>query len=74
MTSRPMKSLPLGRLRPSGSKRTRMPSSAWCPSIIGLISTVAGIITGHLALNQINQAPAGYKGRSLALIGLALNY
>jgi hypothetical protein len=44
-------------------------------SLAGLvtgISALAGIILGHLALNQIKQT--GEEGRSLAIAGLAVGY
>lgn len=47
---------------------------SWCPSLIGLLSTVTGLVTGHMALNQINTHPGQHTGRSMALTGLVLNY
>lgn len=44
-------------------------------SLAGIVtgfSAVAGIVLGHVALNQIRQT--GEKGRELAIAGLALGY
>ncbi len=39
---------------------------------IGLLPSLAGIVTGHIALSQIKRT--GERGRGLAITGLALGY
>jgi hypothetical protein len=45
-----------------------------CPGLIGLISTIVGIVTGHMGLSQIKASGGREGGNGLAMLGLGLNY
>jgi hypothetical protein len=42
--------------------------------IIPLVGAIAGLICGHLALNEINRSEGRVEGRGMAVAGLIIGY
>ncbi len=51
-----------------------LPGANLCTGLIGLITTVIGIYTGHQGLNQTRPGSPEAGSRWMAITGLALNY
>ncbi len=51
-----------------------LPFGNVCTGTIGLIATIAGIVTGHRGLNQTRPGSPEADSRWMAVMGLALNY
>ncbi len=51
-----------------------LPGANLCTGLIGLITTVIGIYTGHKGLNQTRPGSPEASSRWMAITGLALNY
>ena len=51
-----------------------LPGTNLCTGLIGFISTIVGIVTGHMGLGQTGAGSSESGSRWMAITGLALNY